>query len=349
MLNLHNLTVGHCNIQGGLTGISKTTQISQLIKKYDLDILSINETNLNAGISSDSLNIPIGYEFKRADRGTSTRGGCGILISNKCAYSPVKMTTNISTIEAFWIKIKNSNIFICGFYRSKGYCKLDDFLSYVADCMKKLKGKKVIWIGDLNVDQNKINDIDYKKFDTTLKSFNMVQIIQQYTRVAKRGDKFTYSTIDVIFTNCYSDFESSCVLPERPGDHYAIKCELNFKIELPPKFEKISFQNYSEKNITAFQTYLANLDLSHLLECNDIENAVSILDENLNRYHDYFFPVKTIKRHPKFIYKPSKESLDAINLKKKLHRKFKSKLKKVLNSSCAKNFKNGPWPVWLYT
>ena len=44
----HNLNIGHCNIQGGFMGISKSTQMSQLIKKYDLDILSINETNLNS-------------------------------------------------------------------------------------------------------------------------------------------------------------------------------------------------------------------------------------------------------------------------------------------------------------
>ena len=47
MTNLHNLTIGHCNIQGGIIGISKSTQISDMIKKYDMDILSLNETNLN--------------------------------------------------------------------------------------------------------------------------------------------------------------------------------------------------------------------------------------------------------------------------------------------------------------
>ena len=54
------------------------------------------------------------------------------------------------------------------------------------------------------MDQNKINDgndPDYRKLDYTLKSFNMVQTIQKYTRVAKKGNKFTYSTIDVIITN----------------------------------------------------------------------------------------------------------------------------------------------------
>ena len=154
-----------------------------------------------------------------------------MIISNKLAYDDkIKVNTTLSNIESKWIIVKGSNIYICGFYRSNGYCKLDNFLDYFTECMNKLKGKKVIWIGDINVDQNKINDLDYRKLDSTLKSFNMIQTIQRYTRVARKGNKFTYSTIDVVITNCYADFENSSVLPEQLGDHFSIKCELQFKV-----------------------------------------------------------------------------------------------------------------------
>ena len=43
----HNLTVAYCNIQGGLIyGISLSTEITKLIRKYDIDVLSLNEINL---------------------------------------------------------------------------------------------------------------------------------------------------------------------------------------------------------------------------------------------------------------------------------------------------------------
>ena len=200
--------------------------------------------------------------------------------------------------------------------------------------MNKLKGKKVIWIGDINVDQNKISAPEYKKLDSTLKSFNMVQTIQNYTRVAKRGNKFTYTTIDLIITNCYSDFEKSSVLPERLGDHYTIKCELIFKVERPPKFEKACIHNYSNNNVSTFQKYLANTDFKPLFESNEVNNALAILDAHLNDKHDHFFPLKIIRRHEKFIFKPSEDSLKAIRTKKKLHKKFKAKLKKVIDSMC---------------
>ena len=53
----------------------------------------------------------------------------------------------------------------------------------------------------------------------------------------------------MILTNCYSDFENSCVLPERLSDYYALKCELQFKVERPPKFEKVTINDYSHNNV----------------------------------------------------------------------------------------------------
>ena len=299
-----------------------------------MDIISLNETNLNDEISTDSLNIPINYTFKRLDRGKGSRGGCGMIISDKVSYRPINLKTNLSNIEAKWIKLNESSIYICGFYRSSGFCKLDNVLDYFCECTNKLKGKKIIWIGDINVDQNKIISPEYRKLDSILKSFNMVQTIQNYTRIAKKGKKFTYSNIDLIITNSYSDFENSSVLPEQIGDHYALKFELQSKVEMPPKYEKMSIHNYSINNVKAFQSYLAKTDFTPLFRSDNVDDALNILDTNLNKYHDHFFPLKVIKRHPKFIYQPSQESLNAIKSKKKLHRKFKTKLEKVSNSSC---------------
>ena len=133
-----------------------------------------------------------------------------------------------------------------------------------------------------------------------------------------------------------SDFVSSTVLAEKPGDHFTINCELSFKVQKPQKFEKFSFHNYSNDNIKTFQTYLATSDLSNILNCNDVEEAAHFLDDKINNRHDDFFPLKTIKKHLKYIYKPSQESLNAISQKKKLHRKFKAKIKKVIASKCDK-------------
>ena len=115
----HNLSVGHCNIQGGLTSISKSTEITQLIRKHELDILSLNEINLGESVDSSTINIPSSFDFIRKDRENSARGGCALLVNKKVAYKVVEFGPEIKTIEAIWIKVKSSNIYICGFYICK--------------------------------------------------------------------------------------------------------------------------------------------------------------------------------------------------------------------------------------
>ena len=329
-LRLHDLTIGHCNIQGGLISLGKTTEIRQLIHKYDFDILSLNETNLNDSIDSSTLNIPPCYDFLRKDRGKGSRGGCGMLISQKCAYNEVTIKTDIENVEAIWIKIKSYNVYVCGFYRSNSFCDVDTFIDYMNECMSKLHSKKVIWIGDINIDQNNISASQYKKLDMALKSFNMVQTIQEITRVAKLGDKFTSTTIDVIFTNCYSDFQNSSVLSERIGDHQAIKCQLAFKVRKPARYEKLVIRNRSSRNVESFAEFLAvHCDYSQITGCSDVESAAVGLNEHLNKYYDEFCPLKTITVHDNYIYKPSREFLKAIKHKKSCRKAFQVALEKM--------------------
>ena len=321
--SLHNLTIGHCNIQGGFLNVGKTTHLTQLIRDHQLDILSLNELNLDKSIHSSTLNIPSSFDIIRCDRPNSSRGGCGMVISKKLDYSELLVDSKLQNIEAVWIKLKSSKINICSFYRSGNYCSIDNFIDYIHYCMHKFKGKKVVWIGDINVDQNNINSSQYKKLDMTLKSYNLVQTIQGITRIAKRGDKFTQTTIDVVFTNCYSDFVQSTVLADRIGDHQAIKCEIDCKVLAAPKFEKIEIRNHCQRNIEHFLQYLSyESDYAELLECEDVDAVTAGLTEHIeSAYYDHF-PKKTITRHEKFIHKPSTELLDAINRTKLSFKKF---------------------------
>ena len=330
----HNLTIGHCNIQGGLTGIGKSQEIIQLIRDHNIDILSLNETNLKSDIDTNTLNLPTSYDFIRKDRGSArSRGGCGILINCKCEYTEINMETSIKNIEAIWVKLNKYNIYICGFYRSSNFCNIDIFLDYMTECMAKLNSKNVIWIGDINIDQNNIKDPSYKKLDMTLKSYNMVQTIQDYTRVAKLGDKITATTIDVIMTNCYSKFTSCDVLNERLGDHQVIKCELDLKVKKAPKHKQITIRDHCKRNIGSFVVFLENSDYRPIMECDDAEIAAVALNNHLNNHYDKYFPYKNIKKHENYIHKPSPDLLHAIRLKSKLYKKFKKKLNKVKDSN----------------
>jgi len=335
MSNWHNLSIGHCNIQGGFLNLGKSVELAQLIRKEEIDILSLNELNLDDSIDSGTLNIPSSFSIIRCDRPNSSRGGCGVVINKNLAYTELLVDSKLPNIEAVWLRLTDSKINICSFYRSSNYCTIDNFIDYINFCMHKFKNKKVIWIGDINIDQNNINSSQYKKLDMALKSYNMVQTIQGITRIAKCGDKFTQSTIDVIFTNCYADFVESVVLDKRIGDHQAIKCKLTFKAPKASKFEKAEIRDHCKRNVKNFIQFLSEgSNYQPLLESNCVESVTTGLSDHIiSAYHNHC-PLKTIKRHEKFIHKPSTELLDAIKNTKLAYKLFKNLKKKLDKGNC---------------
>ena len=170
---------------------------------------------------------------------------------------------------------------------------------------------------------------------TALKCYNLVQTIQGITRVARKGDHFSQTTIDVIFTNCYSDLIQSSVLEECIGDHLAIMCEINTKVPTAPRFEKLEIRNHSKRNLQNFKAYLQNdCDYSALLNCTDVEAVTTGLCSHLEQAYSTFFPPKTIVKHEKFIHKPSPDLLNAINYTHFLYTEFKKLKKKVDDGNC---------------
>ena len=166
----------------------------------------------------------------------------------------------------------------------------------------------------------------------TLKSFQLVQVVQGITRIAKRGKSISQTTIDVKFTNCYSDFHSCDVLDERIGDHQAILCKLNNPVPVFDKYQHTKIRDFSLSNISTYMNYLnRGSDYSALLACDNVDTVADALNNHIIARFDEFFPYKVIKRHPKFIHKPSKEFLEARKLRQNLYSVFKKAIKQRNN------------------
>ncbi|HBI39884.1 MAG TPA: hypothetical protein DDY16_02905 [Tenacibaculum sp.] len=312
-------------MQGGLTSMAKCLEIQELICEEKLDILSLNETNLKADIDTASLKLPKNFTFIRKDRpNNSGHGGCGILISEHIKFKTVQLNLVLQydQIEALWIHLPDCNVYVCCFYRSELFCPLDKFLDYMTDCMMSVGTKNIIWLGDINVDQNNINSLNYKKLDITMKMFGLVQVVQGITRIAKLGDKITKTTIDVVITNTYSKFLSCQVLDERIGDHQALKFIIDFNVPKASKFKKVLIRDHSKIRVSALKQFLANCDYKPILDSTSLNDAVDGLNEHIQYYYNQFCPIKQIKCHSDYIHKPSHELLANIKLKKRLYTKF---------------------------
>ena len=335
----NNLSVGLCNIQGGLTGLAKTLELQDLLLHEKIDIMGINETNLKSDIDTASLNFPRNFELLRCDRpNDSGRGGSGILLSKNIKYKILDLNityTDISKIEAIWIHLEESNLNICCFYRSQNFCPLDTFLDYMTECMMKLQGKKVIWIGDVNVNQNCLTDLDYKKLDITMKLFGLIQTVTGITRVANLNGRITQSTIDVVMTNCYSNFIECKVLEDRIGDHQALKCVLDFKVNKATKFQKILIRNHSVNNLKDLRYFLGHCsNYGPIIRCTDVDQATDGLTHHIKTAYDQFCPVKQIKCKSNYLTKPSQELLSEIKKKKLLNRKYRGHVERLNKIKC---------------
>ncbi len=119
-------------------------------------------------------------------------------------------------------------------------------------------------------------------------------------------------------------------MSDRIGDHQAIKCEIACKVFKAAKFEKVEIRNHCKQNIKHFVSFLSSeSDYSQLLECEDVEAVTDGLNSHLEQAYITHFPKKTIKRHEKFIDKPSTELLGAISSTKSAFSEFKKLEKKT--------------------
>ena len=64
------------------------------------------------------------------------------MVNKKLAYTELTMNSKVDNIEAIWIKLKNSKINICSFYRSVNYCSVDNFIEYLNFLHEQTKWQK---------------------------------------------------------------------------------------------------------------------------------------------------------------------------------------------------------------
>ena len=204
--------------------------------------------------------------------------------------------------------------------------------------MLRISGRKVIWVGDINIDQQDTNNTAYKKLDITMQLFGLKQVVTGPTRISYRQNVCTESLIDVVMTTCQADILNCKVLDDRIGDHQTLKFDMNFQVCKADKFRKILIRDHCRKNLELLKYHLNEMtDYTHILSCVDAEAIASCLNQHVDEAYKYFCPEKVIKCHNNYLHKPSKELLYNIKKKKQLFRKYKkAKIKNPNSAKCKK-------------
>lgn len=300
--------IGHINVN---SLSKKTTDIQFLLEKHGhLQILGITETRLKSQHDNNILNIPH-YTFFRKDASKKLHTGIGAYVHESLLpYVKRRQDFEHTNVETIWLELKPQNdppVYICFLYRN-GKCQ-DTWFDDFEEMLHKVQSinHNIILMGDFNINmapENSNNDM-YKKWRIFTEMFGLKQIIKEYTRVEKLGNRITSTLIDHIYVNCESIIERSFISHHSISDHKAIICSISYDL---PKRSKMShkyityrsFKNFSQIN---FINDLSMLNLSPILMCADPNEAANLFLAALLTIINKHAPIK--RKRVKYQIRPA--------------------------------------------
>lgn len=191
-------------------------------EKMQFDIISFTETWTD-NITANNSNIGIiGYECIWSDNKYNKNGGVGVAIKKSIKYKKIKLDTIKIEADTIVVEIEgkgtDNNYMIVIVYRNPSrdeYLFIEDIDNLISSAI--FKNKKLIILGDFNIDLNKRNKISLQLEDTMING-GYIQTIKENTRVTDT----TSTKIDLCFTNIVDRYLISGIIHTGITDHYAI-------------------------------------------------------------------------------------------------------------------------------
>ena len=230
--------------------LSKLPEVCILIDKYNLDIISVNETHLDDAINDFELNIQ-GFTMYRNDRNRC--GGWVALYIRDNIKRKLRTDLFIPGIESLWVEMSIPNggpYFIGTMYRppstrNEYYEKMIENIELAAS-----NNKEIILLGDLNFDYKLDESLSSNPVYWIEALFELTQLIEKPTRRTLT----TSSLIDVILTSRPEKHISSGVIQTTFSDHYCVITVLG--VSKPgaqkEKHNHIKFRDYKKFDKSAF-------------------------------------------------------------------------------------------------
>ena len=291
----------HLNIR---SLVNKYEQLKIELEKTKIEIFSISETWLTAGVNPNILQIS-GYNLIRYDRamvdidkGLPKRGG-GLAIyyadslscdTKKWAHFNISSSyIEIQVVE--FVRDKARNIIFINVYRPpNGNVQLMvDHMTNILSNVPRIDRKDVIFMGDFNVDLLS-NTPDTKKLIRFSELYGMVQNIKSPTRVSSMSS----SMIDLIFSNV-THVCTSGVIDMYLSDHQPIFLIKKMNTSLGQKKMKRKFigRTYRAYTPMAMQNLIDDtIDLNELMSLRDPTECWDCLYHSLISIADRIIPEK---------------------------------------------------------
>jgi len=257
------------------------------------------------------------------------RAGGGLSV-----FVGVKYVSNIieelsfcnTTIEVLTVGVTygNDTIFVVAIYRphSDTIPNFTDSLLHILN-NKKLLHKRVIVVGDLNINLLLSDNNSISNFINEFQSFSYLPVITKPTRFASdNNSNISPSLLDHIWLNFF-DYNYSGILLSDLSDHNTVFIHLPMA-NMPDNKIKLTFRNHSKELLELFEDRLNSVNWCNVLS-GDINNRVVSFESTVNELYCNTFPLKIKYISIKRLKNPwiTRYVMSSIKYKSKLFKSYK--------------------------
>ena len=282
------LKIAHLNISSLRNKIQSVTNLLA----EGIHVLALSETHLDDTISDNLLAIQ-GYKIFRNDR-DANGGGTAIYVQD---HLPTKIRNDLMIFgtETIWVQMNLPHMkpILFGCEYRKPSSKID-YLENICTMLDKVcdLGFETFYLGDANIDWMDSKCPLKKRLHKTTSACNLVQMVNNYTRIHLKHDGSVSKTcIDHIFTNYHDLCSNALSIPVGFSDHNVVV--LVRKAKLPQSGQKVllmrSMRNFNENS---FLLDVSNICWNHILESDDPNAALESFNNKFLRVIDTHAPMR---------------------------------------------------------
>ena len=220
-------------------------------------------------------------------------GGVSVFVSNDVHSVCIsELCYNNDTIESLVIQVRSNDelFYIVAVYRPHS----DSIINFTSELLRILNSnlllnKRIIVLGDININLLMTNNVDVNSFSNELYSYNFVPAITKPTRFAPDSSDILPTLLDHIWINFFHN-NTSGILFSDLSDHACTFIHLPIILKSDDKV-KISFRCHDEASIQLFRNKLLELNWCDILY-GDVSQQVLNFDSVVNEIYCSTFPLK---------------------------------------------------------
>ena len=253
------------------------------------DILSITESWFSENYTSE-LNGYVGFHTTRKGR---AGGGTSIYVKSDISATDIKefcFCTSIIESCAVKLSFQNYELIILSIYRPPSH-DINGFSNKLGEILTELRCKKVIILGDLNINLLLDNNPHIDNFISMLNSFHFMPHVTKPTHFPT-AEGINPSLLDHIWTNLFSN----CTTHIITGD-FTNHLPVYFRITIPSNLRnkkelvKISFRLVNDETISRFNNLINNFNWNNIKD-DDVNKYIDTFLHTVNSLYCKCFPLK---------------------------------------------------------